>query len=433
MTFTQKNIFIPIICTLLWIAVGYRLTHYLPVYHINTSINQKVDANISSLDIFATPKIQKTMDIIRQYSYGFDQKTNKDIEDAMMKSIVNGLGDKHSTYFTQKETTEFEEALRGDFEWIGAVINENPKGIKIMKIIIGSPAEKAGLKAGDIMTRVGDTSIIGKSTEDAVKVIRGPKGTIAEITYKRGEDTTELHISVVRDRVNVPSVAEKMLENNIGYIKIATFGEHTSSEFVKAWNTLTQSGARGIILDFRNNGGWYLDTAVDLASIVLPEWAPIVIIKQNDTTKNETLTTKPGTNNSTKIPLIVLINEFSASASEIFAGAIQDHDRAILLGEKSYGKWSVQEPFDLEDGSIIKITTARWYTPKDTSIDEKGITPDISVVLTNKDYENIFDRQLKAAELIMRDHISMTGSLQDLREKYKTNNFSSLTGSTLTK
>lgn len=124
-----------------------------------------------------------------------------------------------------------------------------------MKIIIGSPAEKAGLKAGDIMTRVGDTSIIGKSTEDAVKVIRGPKGTIAEITYKRGEDTTELHISVVRDRVNVPSVAEKMLENNIGYIEIATFGEHTSSEFVKAWNTLTQSGARGIILDFRNNGG----------------------------------------------------------------------------------------------------------------------------------------------------------------------------------
>ncbi len=372
------------------------------------------------------------MDIIRKYSYGFDMKTSTDIEDAMMKSIVSGLWDKHSTYFTQKETNEFEEALRGDFEGIGAVINENPRGIKIMKVITGSPAEKSWLKAGDIMTRVGELSIVGKSTEDAVKVIRGPKWTKAEITYKRWEDNTELHVSVVRDRVNVPSVAEKMLEKKIGYIEIATFGEHTADEFIKSWNTLTSSGAQGIILDFRNNGGGYLDTAVDLASIVLPAKTPVVIIKQNDTSKNETLLTKPDTKNNVNIPLIVLINDYSASASEIFAGAMQDHGRAILLGEKSYGKWSVQEPFDLGDGSIIKITTARWYTPKDTSIDEKGITPDISVVLTNKDYENIFDRQLRAAETIMLDQISLTGSIAKIKEKYKSNNFNTLTGTTIT-
>ena len=372
------------------------------------------------------------MDIIRKYSYWFEQKTNTDIEDSIMKSIVNGLGDKHSTYFTQKETIEFEEALRGDFEWIGAVINENPRWIKIMKVITGSPAEKSGLKAWDIMTRVGDISIIGKSTEDAVKVIRGPKGTIANIIYKRWDDNTELYVNVTRDRVSVPSVGEKMLENNIGYIEISTFGENTTDEFIKSWNTLMSSGAQGIILDFRNNWGGYLDTAVDLASIVLPENTPVVIIKQNDITKNETLSTTPGTKSNTTIPLIILINDYSASASEIFAGAMQDHGRALLVGEKSYGKWSVQEPFDLGDGSIIKITTARWYTPKDASIDEKGITPDISVILTNKDYENIFDRQLKAAELIIRSQISMTGSLQDLKEKYKINNFSTLTGTTLT-
>ena len=432
MTFTQKNIFIPIVFTLLWLTFGYRITPYLSTYQTNTSVNQKVDTSISSLDIFATPKIQKTMDVIRQYSYGFDQKTAIDIEDAIMKSIVNGLGDKHSTYFTQKETNEFEEALRWDFEWIGAVINENPRGIKIMKVITGSPAEKSWLKAGDIMTRVGDISIVGKSTEDAVKVIRGKKGTIANITYKRWDDNTELYVSVTRDRVNVPSVGEKMLENNIGYIEISTFGEHTTDEFIKSWNILTQSGAQGIILDFRNNGWGYLDTAVDLASIVLPLNTPVVIIKQNDITKNETLSTKPGIKNNITIPLIILINDFSASASEIFAGAMQDHGRALLLGEKSYGKWSVQEPFDLGDGSIIKITTARWYTPKDTSIDEKGITPDISVILTNKDYENIFDRQLRAAEIIIRSQISMTWSLQDLREQYKTNNFNTLTGTTIT-
>ena len=145
-------------------------------------------------------------------------------------------------------------------------------------------------------------------------------------------------MSVTRDRVNVPSVGEKMLENNIGYIEISTFGEHTTNEFIKSWNTLTSSGAQGIILDFRNNGGGYLDTAVDLASIVLPENTPVVIIKQNDITKNETLSTTPGTKNNTTIPLIILINDYSASASEIFAGAMQDHGRALLVGERSYGK-----------------------------------------------------------------------------------------------
>ena len=145
-------------------------------------------------------------------------------------------------------------------------------------------------------------------------------------------------MSVIRDRVNVPSVAEKMLENNIGHIEISTFGEHTTGEFIKSWNILMDSGAQGMILDFRNNGGGYLDTAVDLASIVLPERTPVVIIKQNDITKNETLFTKIGTKSNTTIPLIVLINDYSASASEIFAGAMQDHGRALLVGEKSYGK-----------------------------------------------------------------------------------------------
>ena len=154
-------------------------------------------------------------------------------------------------------------------------------------------------------------------------------------------------MSVIRDTVKVPSVAEKMLEKNIGYIEIATFGEHTTEEFVKSWNNLSSSGAKGIILDFRNNGGGYLETAVDLASIVLPKNRPVVIIKENNPLKNQTLTTRLNTKNNTIIPIIILINEYSASASEIFAGAVQDHGRGLLLGNKSYGKGSVQEPFDL--------------------------------------------------------------------------------------
>ncbi len=295
-----------------------------------------------------------------------------------------------------------------------------------MKIIIGSPAEKSWLKAGDIMTRVNNDSLINKSVEEAVKVIRGPKWSKAEITYKRWDDNTDINITVLRDRVNVPSVAEKMLDKKIGYIEVATFGEHTTNEFVKSWNSLVASGAVGIILDFRNNGGWYLDTAVDLASIVLPKGDPVVIIKQNDPSKNETLVTKTGVKNNINIPITVLINEYSASASEIFAWALQDHNRALIVWEKSYGKWSVQEPFDLGDGSIIKITTARWYTPNDTSIDEKGITPDIGVYLTQKDYDIVFDRQLQAAEIIIQDQLTFTGTLQELKEKYKINTFTTL-------
>lgn len=419
--------FIVIIFFIGWLLLGYIANQYKVVDTLNTSVIQDKKENLSNEDIFASKKVQKTMNIIRNNSFGFDKKTNIDIEDAMLKSIVNWLGDKHSTYFTKKETTEFQEALRGDFEWIGAVINENPKGIKIMKIIINSPAEKAWLKAGDIMTRVGDMSIVGKSTEEAVKVIRWPKWSKAEITYKRWEDNTDLHVTVIRDKVNVPSVAEKMLPNNIWYIEVATFGEHTTNEFIKSWNILVSTGAEWIILDFRNNGGGYLDTAVDLASIVLPQNSPVVIIKQNDSKKNEVLLTRARSKSNVSIPIVVLINEFSASASEIFAGALKDHGRALILGDKSYGKGSVQEPFDLGDGSIIKITTARWYTPKDTSIDEKGITPDIWLILTAKDYENIFDRQLKAAEIIIKDQIVSSGSVEQMKEKYKINTFNTLT------
>jgi carboxyl-terminal processing protease len=434
MNFSQKNvykmIFIAILYTIIGVWIGYFFTDSIGAfYHRGNTTEIYSTSSITNEDIFASRKIQKTMDLIRKNAYGFDKKTRENIEDAILKSIIAWLWDKHSTYFTKKETTQFEETLRGDFEWIWAVINEHPKGIKIMKIIIWSPAEKAWLKAGDIMIRVGDTSIIGKTTEEAVQVIRWKKWTQANITYKRGEDNTELHVSVTRDRVNVPSVSEKMLENNIGYIEIATFGEHTTSEFIHSWNTLSSSWAKGMILDFRNNGGGYLDTAVDLASIILPERTPVVIIKQNDPKKNEILMTRRWSKSNTSIPVIILINDYSASASEIFAGAMKDHDRAILLGERSYGKWSVQEPFDLGDGSIVKITTARWYTPKDTSIDEKWITPDVTVILSNKDYENIYDRQLKSAQSIIQDQIDNWLSVVATREKYKTNTFNSLTGS----
>lgn len=426
MNFAPNKLFNYCIVIIFWISIWYFWNQYLLWLGINISSKPTTQKESLENEIFSSVKIKKTIQLIKDYSYWFDKKSKDDIEDAMLKSIVNSLGDKHSTYLTKKETTEFEEALRWDFEGIWAVINENPKWIKIMKVIINSPAEKAWLKAGDIMTRVGDISIVNKSVEDAVKVIRWPKWSKAEITFRRGDDNTDLFVTVLRDKVNVPSVAEKMLEKNIWYIEIATFGEHTTNEFIKSWNNLILSGAVGIILDFRNNGWGYLDTAVDLASIVLPNKSSVVIIKQNDIKKNETLLTKTDVKNNIHIPIVVLINDYSASASEIFAWALQDNNRALIIWEKSYGKWSVQEPFELGDGSIIKITTAWWYTPKDTSIDKKGIIPDIKIFLTQKDYDNEFDRQLKGAEIVIQDQLTFTGTLEELKEKYQNNTFSNL-------
>ncbi len=423
MSFSQKYKISPVILLLIWVLFWYfflqRTVDFFKYSYQNNS------TQISNKDIFSTKKVQKTMDIIRKESYGFSSKSNIQIEDAVLKSIVYGLGDKHSTYFTKKETSDFTESLRWDFEWIWAVINQVQSGIKIVRIISWSPAEKVWLKNWDIMTKVGDTSIVWKTTEEAIVSIRWPKWTQAIISYIRWNDPKEYSVTVTRDRVRIPSVEWKILESNIGYIEIATFGENTTKEFTQIWNTLTTSGAQAMILDFRNNGWWYLNTAVDLASLVLPQNTPVVIIKQNDVRKNETLLTKSAIAN-TKIPIILLINEFSASASEILAGALQDHNRAIILGQKSYGKWSVQEPFDLWDESIIKITTARWYTPKDISIDEKWIKPDISVAFISKDFDTVFDRQLKAAEIIMKDAIENKSTVDILKQKYIPYNFSLL-------
>ncbi len=359
-------------------------------------------------DVFSSDKVKKVYGLIQKKYYAFHKKTKKEIESDFIRALIKSLWDKHSTYFDEKMSEVFQEDLRGDFEGIGAVVSPDAKGIKITHILDTSPAQKAELKAGDIMTHVDGESIVGLTVGDAIEKIRWPKGTSIEISYLRWEkwDKKVGKTKVTRDVVKIPSVSGKMLDKKIGYIKVSTFWDKTSKDFYKEFNILTNSGAQAMILDFRYNGWGYLETAIDISSAFLKKNTPVVNIKENDPTKNEILYSYTQWKNNTQIPVIVLINNYSASASEIFAGALQSHKRALILWEQSYGKGSAQELYPLTDGTLVKLTTAKWYTPDDVSIDEKGISPDTFVYLTDEDYEKTYDRQLKSAEKILSHVLS---------------------------
>ncbi len=418
-----------IIWLLLWIIWTFFLMQHFSLPHReNRESKQEINSFTGeiSYDIFSSNKIKKIYDLIEDHYFAFHKKTNKEIESEFAEALVKSLGDKHSTYFDEKMTEIFNEDLRWDFEWIWAVVSPDTKWVKITHILDTSPAQKSGLKAGDIMTHVDGESIAGLTVGEAVEKIRWPKGTSIILDYLRGEkwnqktDTT----TVTRDIVKIPSIQSEMLTGSIGYIKVSTFWDKTSQDFYNAFNTLVESGSQAMILDFRYNWGGYLKTAIELSSAFLKENIPVVKIKENDPTKNEILYTVNWWKSNIHIPIIILINNYSASASEIFAWALQYYKRALIIWEQSYGKWSAQEIYSLWDGTVIKLTTARWYTPWDVSIDEKWITPDKSVYITDFDYQEWFDRQLDAAQKILENWLKDTKNSYESILKYaKDTNF----------
>lgn len=377
----------------IWLVLWYLFWGFFNVFSLSSS---------RSVPFFETQKAKEAYSFIEKYYYGFHEKKQDVLEDAFLDALAKSLWDRHTSYFNPKDAEEFASTLGGDFEWIGAVIKENPKGIQIMKVLDGSPALHSGLKSGDIITHVAWKNMIGISADDAVDLIRGPKDSVVELTILGAKESVEKNIKVKRDTVVVPTVQGEILTGTtIGYIEINMFGENTAKEFQKAFQKVLQDGATAIILDGRNNGGGFLDAAVDVLAEFLPENTIAVVTKWTNPEDNSTYYTQKGAKN-TKIPLVMLVNELSASATEIVAWAFQDTGRAVIIGEKTYGKWSVQTPFVLSDGSLLKITTAKWYTPKGRSIDDKGIIPDVKIDFLDEDYKNLYDRQLEWAKTLIQ-------------------------------
>lgn len=309
--------------------------------------------------------------------------------------MLAATGDPYTTFFSPAENREFNEDISGTFEGIGAEMGMKDDIITIIAPIEGMPAEKAGLLSGDKVIKIDDVLSSTYSLDEAVKHIRGPKGTEVKLTiFRVGEEETR-DVVVKRGVILVKSVRFEMKEN-VAYIRINRFGEDTDAGFKDAVKQLRESRAERLVIDMRNNPGGFLDTAVEMASLMLPA-GQIVVMEEDGAGKRIELKARGGDVLSS-MPTVVLINEGSASASEILAGALRENrDNVRLVGKKSFGKGSVQELVSVTKETAVKITIARWLTPKGNQIHNVGIAPDVEVGITSEDRENKRDPQLDKA------------------------------------
>ena len=286
--------------------------------------------------------------------------------------------------------------LRGMYEGIGALVSvDDQEQIIVVSPFDGSPAMEAGIRAGDIVLKVDDVVVTGMPLEEAVRLIRGPRGTIVRLTILREEEITPQVIAVVRDEVELATVGGLVLEDNIGYVRIALFSERTSQELEETLRELMAENLSGLILDLRNNpGGVFPSAAVEVASQFLDEG--VIVYQQFSDGREQAYRALPG-GLATDIPLVVLVNQGTASDSEVVAGAIQDYGRGVLIGEQTFGKGSVQRVHELSDGSALHVTMALLLTPNHHPINEQGITPDIVVPFTEEDFQRGIDPQLERA------------------------------------
>lgn len=329
----------------------------------------------------------------------------EDVEDKVLlenaiRGLLSGL-DPHSAYLDKDAFTELREGTSGEFGGLGIVVGMKDGFVNVISPIDDTPAEKAGVKSGDLIIRLDDKNVKGMSLEDAVTIMRGKPKTSIFLTIVREGADKPLKIKVTRAIIKVQSVRSKTLAKGFGYIRVSAFQERTGSDLRKAISKLKKANnkkLKGLVLDLRNNPGGLLSAAVEVSDAFL-EGGAVVSIKGRDETNTKTYSAK-GMDLINEAPIVVLINGGSASASEIVAGALQDHKRAIIMGSLSFGKASVQTVVPLGNGSALKLTTARYYTPAGTSIQAKGISPDIVLddVKVTKNDDNGF-KQTKEKDL----------------------------------
>ncbi len=325
---------------------------------------------------------------------GYDgQLEASKLEDGLKAGLVEAAGDPYTEYLNTEASKEFEEQLSGSFEGIGAELGKENGSIIIISPIEGFPAQKAGVRARDIIVKINDESAYDISITDAVKKIRGPKGTSVKLQIAR--DGKPLDFEITRDQINLPSVKTEVTPENIGIIKISRFGEDTTQLVQQAAVDFKSKNVKGVVLDMRGNPGGLLDASVGVSSVWLSN-GKTILEEKRDGKVVKSFSAK-GTPTLLGVPTVVLIDEGSASASEITAGALRDNNAATIIGQKSYGKGSVQEVRTLDDGGVLKVTVARWFTPSGSNIDKEGIEPDQKVEITEADISSSKDPQKQAA------------------------------------
>lgn len=353
-----------------------------------TDSSDTIKAISSSLETFKS--------VIDKYYIG--EIDNEKVLNETIKGYVNGLGDKYSEYYTKEEWDEFQESALGNYYGIGIYMSQNEdNNIVIASTIKGSPAEEAGLQAEDIIVSIDDQDFLGKKPEEASKLIKGKEGGKVKLKIARGNEYKEFEVE--RREVKIYHVESEMLENNVGYISLLTFDEGCAEELKTALEDLKSKGANKYILDLRYNTGGLVDEALKIANYFLDKDKTVLYTVDSDDNKVETKTENDPID--TTSDMAVLVNYYSASASEILTGALKDNGRAKIVGEKTYGKGVIQNVFQLTDGSVLKLTFAEYFTPNETKINQVGIEPDYTVELPSKDSGNTNDTQLdKAKELL---------------------------------
>lgn len=345
----------------------------------------------------------ETWHLVDQEFYNTDAVDHKKMTYGAIKGMLETLGDPYTNFAPPEHAQITEEDMRGSFDGIGVVVEMKDKKLIVVAPQEGSPGEKAGIRAGDVIVAVDGKETADLTLLEAVSLIRGPRGTSVNLTIVREGEPGPLQFDVTRAEIKIVNVRVKEMGDGLVYVKLNGFAAPTARELNQTIKQIVDQGARGIIFDLRNNPGGLLQTSVEIASIFMRDGVVLYEDKRDGQTTpfyvKRSLTVAP------EVPLVVLINKGSASASEIVAGALQDTGRAVLIGEPSFGKDSVQNVHDLSDKSSVRITIARWATPNRQDIHEKGLKPDIEVKMTEEHMKNGTDPQLDAAVEYLKNNI----------------------------
>ena len=356
----------------------------------------------SSKEIGTGDKLNKIYNIIDSH-YVEDYSEIK-LEDSMYGGLVSGLGDIYSSYMSAAEYTVFNEQSEGKYAGIGAVVTSTEdERVMVVSPYDGSPAANAGMMPKDIIMAVNGMDTRGAGLDTVVSMMKGEPGTSVNITLYRESENRTFDVDIVRDTIIIPTVTQKMLDNNIGYIRLSGFERVTYKQFATALSELKTEGAQGFVLDVRNNPGGLLDVVADICNLLVPQGN---IVYTED--KNGEQQFLKSDKNYLDMPMTLLVNGNSASASEVMAGAIKDHGVGVLVGEQTFGKGVVQNIYPLEDGSAVKVTIARFYSPNGVCIHGEGITPDhvvemepeLSANVSSLTFEEDIQLQ-KAAEIVL--------------------------------
>ncbi|HET6675053.1 MAG TPA: S41 family peptidase, partial [Nitrospiraceae bacterium] len=347
-----------------------------------------------------TGHASETYEELKTFSEVLTQVQKHYVDDTKVKDLVQGAIrgmlstlDPHSAYMTADMYKEMQVETKGEFGGVGIQIGVKENRLAVIAPIEGTPAYRAGIKAGDFITKVNDEPTKDLTLMDAVQKMRGPKGTKVHLTIQRDGATDPMVFSLVRDTIKIESVKSRVIDNTIGYIRLTQFQEATGRDLSRALRQFREQKVQGTVLDLRNNPGGLLTAAVDVSEQFVGNGKLIVYTKGREGKKDEWFSkTKESLED---YPMIILVNEGSASASEIVAGALQDWGRAVVVGTTTFGKGSVQTILPLGDGSGLRLTTAKYYTPKGRSIQSTGITPDIVVKLQNQTVAKAGEKETK--------------------------------------